>query len=111
MYMSEKNQAKRWRCLSSGCNPVLNEEEAISHNAESGHRVAKWPVRSEAGKQKARKRNKTGYYSKYNVGDKSYVNRVGNGFMADSLGLLGDSSYSGGGSVSMESGDEGHGQW
>lgn len=60
----------RWRCLTVGCNPVLNESTAAEHREQTGHRVAKWPVRSAEGKRRARVRNKTGYYDKYNVGDK-----------------------------------------
>ncbi len=59
------------RCLTTGCNPVLNEETAKAHAEATGHRVAKWPVRSAEGQRKAKVRNKTGYYRKYNVGDKS----------------------------------------
>lgn len=70
--MAEKDQPKRWRCLQAGCNPVLNEQAADYHRDETGHRVAKWPVRSEKGKAKARRRNRTGYYDKYNVGAKAY---------------------------------------
>ena len=69
--MSEKKQRNRWRCLAAGCNPKLNEESAAKHNAETGHRVAKWPQRSAEGKRRARIRNQTGYYDKYNVGEKS----------------------------------------
>lgn len=110
--MSEKTQPKRWRCLSKGCNPVLDEASATVHNTETAHRVAKWPVRSPEGRRKANLRNKNGYYAKYNVGDKSYEERVENGYVSDIHGLLGDSdSYRYEGSVSFESGDEGHGQW
>lgn len=66
----DRPQPKRWRCLALCCNPVLNEETAKAHKAETGHRVAKWPVRSAAGKAKARERNQTGYYDVYNVGYK-----------------------------------------
>jgi hypothetical protein len=109
--MSEKNQPKRWRCLTSGCNPVLNEKTAAEHNATTQHRVAKWPVRSPAGKKKAAQRNKTGYYDKYNVGDKSYLARVEDGYMADNHSLLKnyyDPNY--GVFVSFEAGLDGHGQ-
>lgn len=69
--MSERNQTKRWRCLAVGCNPVLDEATAAAHHTATGHRVAKWPIRSSEGKARARKRNKAGYYDKYNVGAKS----------------------------------------
>lgn len=62
----------RWRCVVVGCNPVLLSEEAMTqHKQDTKHRTAKWPVRSEAGKAKARKRNRSGYYDKYNIGYKS----------------------------------------
>ena len=69
--MAEKAQPKRWRCLQVGCNPVLIEATAESHKANTGHRVAKWPVRSKEGKRRAKVRNQTGYYDQYNVGAKS----------------------------------------
>ena len=70
--MSERDQHNRRRCLTVGCNPVLkNEAEAVIHRANTGHRTAKWPLRSAEGKRRARIRNKTGYYDKYNVGYKS----------------------------------------
>lgn len=62
----------RHRCLIIGCNPHLKDAEAAAdHKAKTGHRVAKWPVRSAEGKRRARERNETGYYDKYNVGAKS----------------------------------------
>lgn len=68
----DREQPNRWRCLITGCNPVLHGEEAAqAHKEAFGHRVAKWPVRSAEGKAKARQRNKSGYYDKYNVGYKS----------------------------------------
>lgn len=67
----DKLQAERWRCLKTGCNPVLNGVTAAQHKAEMGHRVAAWPVRSAEGKKRARERNCTGYYDQYNVGYKS----------------------------------------
>lgn len=82
--MSERAQPNRWRCLTAGCNPRLNEATAAAHKTETGHRVAKWPVRSAEGKRRARIRNRTGYYDKYNVGEKSYAARFGRG--ADSRG-------------------------
>lgn len=63
--------SERWRCLVSGCNPVLDAESAAAHKEAEGHRVAKWPVRSAKGIKRAKVRNKTGYYDKYNTGDKS----------------------------------------
>jgi len=47
----------RWRCLTVGCNPKLRGHNAQQHAEQTGHRVAKWPVRSAAGKQKQRERN------------------------------------------------------
>lgn len=74
--MAEKIQSNRWRCLTTGCNPVMyGNEVAELHKDDSGHRVAKWPVRSAKGRKLARERNKSGYYNKYNVGAKSYENR------------------------------------
>lgn len=73
--MGEKEQPKRWRCLTSGCNPVLDEAAAAAHSTETGHRTAKWPKRSAAGKAKAKARNKSGYYDRYNVGAKSATAR------------------------------------
>ena len=58
---------ERWRCCVVGCNPILPSESAATVHADAaGHRVAKWPVRSEAGEAKATERNKTGYYDRYN---------------------------------------------
>ena len=66
----------RQRSLTVGCNPRLwNEAEAADHREETGHRTAAWPVRSAEGKRRARLRNRTGYYDKYNVGAKSYEAR------------------------------------
>lgn len=74
--MSERDQVERWRCVIVGCNPVLKSEEAARlHYFETEHRVAKWPIRSKVGKVKARKRNQSGYYDKYNVGVKARENR------------------------------------
>jgi len=69
--VSADYQPNRWRCLTIGCNPVLNEQTAVAHTDETGHRTAKWPVRSKAGRKAAKRRNRTGYYDKYNVGEKS----------------------------------------
>jgi hypothetical protein len=75
--MSETDQHDRWRCLVTGCNPVLLDEAvARQHQADNGHRVAKWPIRSAEGKKKARKRNRSGYYGKYNVGSKDRTARA-----------------------------------
>lgn len=81
--MAEKKQADRWRCTTVGCNPVLNEVTAEAHKDDTLHNVAKWPVRSKAGKKKAFERNKSGYYDKYNVGQKSYEARVKSGHIAE----------------------------
>ncbi len=63
---------ERMRCLTVGCNPILkNRPIAEQHAEQTGHRIAKWPVRSAEGKRRARVRNRTGYYDKYNVGAKS----------------------------------------
>ena len=68
----ERDQTDRWRCLVAGCNPKLfSEDAAESHREKTGHRTAKWPVRSAEGKRKAGKRNRSGYYDRYNVGTKS----------------------------------------
>lgn len=72
----DRPQPGRWRCLMVGCNPVLNETSAVTHSSDTGHRVAKWPVRSAEGKKKARARNKNGYYDRYNVGYKSAESRL-----------------------------------
>lgn len=74
--MAKRDQTNRWRCCIKGCNPkLIGEEVAANHKSETGHRVAKWPVRSEEGKRKAVARNKSGYYNKYNVGSKSAIAR------------------------------------
>lgn len=57
----EANNA-RWRCLEVGCNPLLRGHNAQQHKEQTGHRVAKWPVRSEAGKAKQRERNRLNPY-------------------------------------------------
>lgn len=66
---AELVEAERWRCLATGCNPPLTQVLAVQHAASTGHRVAKWPKRSAAGEAKARERNRTGYYRKYNGSD------------------------------------------
>lgn len=74
--MSERDQFNRWRCCITGCNPKLfSKETADSHKSQTGHRVARWPIRSKEGKRRAHIRNRTGYYDKYNVGAKSAVAR------------------------------------
>jgi hypothetical protein len=83
--MSERAQPNRRRCLTTGCNPVLHgDDQAAAHTAETGHRTAAWPVRSAEGKRRARARNRTGYYDRYNVGAKSPeargLRRGGDGF-------------------------------
>lgn len=70
--MAEKDQTNRWRCCITGCNPkLIGQAAADDHVTKTGHRVAKWPIRSAEGKRRANIRNKTGYYRKYNVGEKS----------------------------------------
>lgn len=52
------NPNERWRCLKTGCNPKLwGEDAADEHLNATGHRVAKWPVRSAEGHRKQRERN------------------------------------------------------
>lgn len=75
------NNAGRWRCLTTGCNPVLNAATAQTHTTSTEHRTARWPVRSSEGKRRARVRNSTGYYDKYNVGSKSAEARGLTGWM------------------------------
>lgn len=64
----ERVTVERWRCCTTGCNPQLNQDNAHAHSAETGHRVAKWPVRSEAGIKLEQERNRTGYHRKYGRG-------------------------------------------
>lgn len=67
----DRVQSNRFRCCTVDCNPELfGEDSAKKHSEKTGHRYAKWPVRSEEGKKKANKRNRNGYYDKYNVGFK-----------------------------------------
>lgn len=74
--MAERDQHDRRRCLTTGCNPVLHGDEAASaHTRSTGHRTAKWPIRSAEGKRRAAVRNRTGYYDRYNVGPKSPESR------------------------------------
>lgn len=82
--MGERKQPNRWRCLQTGCNPILDEESAKAHKEETQHRVAKWPVRSREGQKKAHQRNRSGYYDKYNVGAKSYQARFGESLFSSS---------------------------
>lgn len=68
--------SERRRCLTTGCNPFLADAaEAEEHAAATGHRTARWPVRSEEGQRRARIRNRSGYYDKYNTGAKSFEAR------------------------------------
>lgn len=67
---------ERWRCLVKGCNPALDTSTAQHHKSATGHRVAKWPVRSKEGERRARERNRNGYYDKYNVGPKDRLARA-----------------------------------
>jgi len=83
--MSERPQPLRWRCLTAGCNPVLDEHSAKVHTFDTGHRTAKWPVRSKAGQRKAQQRNRSGYYDQYNVGAKAPELRFGGGDRPDSM--------------------------
>lgn len=82
----------RHRCLITGCNPYLvDQQTAQEHKEATGHRVAKWPVRSAAGKRKARARNRNGYYDKYNTGFKSPEMRGAPfGHYGDSLATIQD---------------------
>lgn len=91
--------SSRFRCLTVGCNPKLyGETAADEHREGTGHRIAKWPVRSAEGKRRARLRNQSGYYDKYNVGAKSYSARFGRG---------GDEfTYSGGSFCGDETGED-----
>ena len=93
-----KSNKGRWRCLTAGCNPVLNESTAKDHAEETEHRVAAWPVRSAEGKRRAKVRNRNGYYDKYNVGHKSAEARgftpgVRGGFPAGSGYVQGGGSW------------------
>lgn len=91
--------ADRWRCCITGCNPKLpGEQHAIKHKLETGHRIARWPVRSPEGKRKARERNRNGYYDKYSVGEKPRSARILGGHMKGHLG--------GGGHDALLSGDD-----
>lgn len=68
----------RQRCLTVGCNPqLMSLDAAAAHRTETGHRTAKWPMRSPEGQRRARQRNKSGYYDKYNAGKKSGHTRGG----------------------------------
>jgi hypothetical protein len=70
--MAERKQPNRRRCLTAGCNPVLHgQDQADDHTTATGHRTAKWPVRSPEGRRRANVRNQTGYYDRYNTGTKS----------------------------------------
>jgi hypothetical protein len=69
--LDEGTMMERMRCLTTGCNPTLNTATASAHTEATGHRTAKWPVRSPEGVKAAKLRNTTGYYRKYNTGEKS----------------------------------------
>lgn len=91
--MAERDQPDRYRCTVTGCNPVMHgAEAAAAHAAETSHRTAKWPIRSDEGKAKARARNRNGYYTKYNTGYKSpaarslHVREDDHPFSSDALG-------------------------
>mgnify|MGYP007022191210 CR=1 FL=1 len=72
----DRKQKNRYRCCTVGCNPKLfGEDAAALHTEKTGHRTAKWPVRSAEGRRKARLRNSSGYYDKYNVGEKDALIR------------------------------------
>lgn len=48
-----RRTSDRWRCLTVGCNPTLKSQRiAEQHRDQTGHRIARWPVRSEEGKRK-----------------------------------------------------------
>jgi hypothetical protein len=75
---NKTNNDNRFRCLVTGCNPVLfGQTAATEHFQKLGHRTAKWPVRSAEGERRAQARNKSGYYDKYNVGPKARSVRLG----------------------------------
>lgn len=70
--MTKNTQQDRWRCCITRCNPkLIGYPAALEHKQETGHRIARWPVRSAYGKAQAHLRGVTGYYDKYNVGAKS----------------------------------------
>lgn len=93
MNVAEKKQPDRWRCCITGCNPkLIGYEVALKHKKTTGHRIARWPVRSADGAVAARERNRNGYYDKYNVGAKSAVVRLGYGSDDD----YGDDDFRGG---------------
>lgn len=52
----ELAQPGRFRCTTTGCNPVLfGSKAAWDHVKETGHAFAKWPVRSAEGLEKRRR--------------------------------------------------------
>jgi hypothetical protein len=67
-----RKNAGRMRCLQVGCNPILDVDSAKAHSEETAHRTAAWPVRSIEGTRRAKARNRTGYYDKYNVDKPRY---------------------------------------
>lgn len=90
------------RCLTVGCNPVLyGQDQADEHvTANPGHRTADWPVRSTEGRRRAKARNRTGYYDRYNTGAKS----------AEARGLRGGYRRTGG-PAADEGWDDHKGAW
>lgn len=52
-----RRTSERWRCLTVGCNPRLNAATAENHSNQTGHRTARWPVRSAEGRRRQRERN------------------------------------------------------
>lgn len=75
---------QRYRCTVVGCNPELYGEAAeAQHHHETGHRTAKWPVRSAEGKRRERKRNRSGYHRRYQRG---VLGRWSGGFEGDGFG-------------------------
>lgn len=54
-----RKASDRWRCLTVGCNPKLKSQKvAEQHRDQTGHRIARWPVRSAEGHRKQRERNR-----------------------------------------------------
>lgn len=93
--MAVNKQADRWRCTVTGCNPMLASQAAAdAHRGVFGHRVAKWPVRSAEGKRRAKVRNRTGYYNRYNVGAKAPKRSLGGGWGSDGFFEADDHPFS-----------------
>lgn len=81
---------ERWRCLVSGCNPVLNVDTAQAHKASTGHRVAKWPVRSAEGERRGvvlRSLIDTGYDVVFCTGRKEQYREVTEEWLESHLGF------------------------